>query len=166
MNSYQLGANAERQFERLCTKKGWRWRKASPEEDAEQHWDYLIQRTAQSSPERIEVKSEKRLRRSDPAPSKTFTWLEWQGGGTNNAGWLCGNADWIAFHQGNGFLMCRRTQCLKLAEAHASTALTYSTGPVQLHQLYQRITNGRPRGQLILVKLDELRALPESLLIS
>ena len=174
MECKERGRGAEQQFEAMCRRHGWRWRKATPSEDAQEHWDYLVQRGSREQPERIEVKSEKKLKRSDREPSRTFTWLEWEGvpraDGTSNAGWLYGRADYIAFQSHSadgqlGFLLCKRTECLALAQRCAATAVVYSSGPLRLHQLYARQTRGAPRGTVILVKLTELAALPDACFI-
>jgi hypothetical protein len=172
MECDERGRGAEQQFEALCRRRGWRWRKATASEDAQEHWDYLVQRSPREPPERVEVKAEKKLKRSDREPNRTFTWLEWEGvpraDGTPNAGWLKGRADWIAFQSHSargqlGFLLCRRAACLALAERCAATAgAAYSSGPLQVHQLYARQTQGAPRGTMILVTIAELAALPES----
>lgn len=171
----ERGRGAEAQFEALCARRQWRWRKATPSEDAREHWDYLVQRSAQEAPQRVEVKAEKKVKRSDREPSRVFTWLEWEGvpraSGEPNGGWLRGRADWIAFHchtpHGQlGFLLCRRVDCLALAERHAAAAEAagdvHSSGAPRLHALYQRVTRGEPRGTMILVQLAELAALPQA----
>lgn len=165
------GRVAEQQFAALCAARGWRWRHATPSEDATEHWDFLVQRSSQEAPLRVEVKAEKKLKRSDREPSRNFTWLEHEGvprrDGTANAGWLRGRADWLAFQchspQGElGFLLCKRVDCLALAERWLADAQTYSTGAPQLHQLYARADHRGPRGSALLVQLTELAALPDA----
>ena len=166
------GRIAEQQYEALCTAHGWPWRRATKREDAQEHWDYLVQR---QQPQRVEVKAAKKLKRSDPEPSRRYTWLEHEGvpriDGQPNTGWLRGRADWIAFQchspQGQlGFLLCRRVECLALAERWLQSAKPYSLGPAQLHQLYERRDHRGPRGSTILVELAELARLPESCFLS
>jgi len=63
----------------------------------------------------VDVKSQKRINRSDMEPSDKYTWIELRNS-SGRRGWLYGRATHIAFAMGNHYLMVERRHLVDYTE--------------------------------------------------
>lgn len=90
------GTEAEKLFVTTAAKyKVQVVRKATPSEDMNQHWDFLIRFVKNGNDFTVDVKAHKHKWRNGPLLDDYF-WIEWKNV-RGNPGWISGTADYIAF---------------------------------------------------------------------
>jgi hypothetical protein len=89
------GSEAEKIFIKTATKNNFKIiRKATPSEDMNQHWDFLLQ-DKDKIQFTVDVKAHKHKYRNGPLLEECF-WIEWKNV-RGDKGWIYGIADYIAF---------------------------------------------------------------------
>lgn len=113
--SYEMGLSAETLFMEVGRKLGWKVIPSPPKCDYLEHWDFMISNYTGSF--KVEVKSRKRINRSDVEPNDVWTWIELHGVLEKHKGWLYGSkADLIAFETATGFVLIERVRLIQLVE--------------------------------------------------
>lgn len=93
----------------------------------------------------FDIKSAKKNRRADNTPDYNINWVELKNV-RGNPGWLFGKADYIAFEGEKDWIVCRRTDIIKLIDSKVTNKSIDKSR--SLYTYYQR--NGR---QDIVVKV-------------
>ena len=108
----ERGEQSEFIFKTIAIRNNWEIFKSTETENIDQHWDYLIVKGKEKY--RVEVKSAKKISRSDNSIQDAWTWVELHGVRENDGGWLfSGKADLIAFEKRDSFIIVKRTDLLK-----------------------------------------------------
>lgn len=108
----ERGEHSESIFKTLAIRNNWEIFESTESENIDQHWDYRIVKGEEKY--RIEVKSAKKISRSDDSIQDAWTWIELHGVRENDGGWLfSGKADLIAFEKRNSFVIVKRMDLLK-----------------------------------------------------
>ena len=87
-DSLYIGRTAEELFAKLAQAKKFKIRLASEEENKIEHWDLELEKIRKT---KVDVKSLKRVNRSDRDFQDKLIWIEIHGVGKNNFGWLFGS---------------------------------------------------------------------------
>jgi hypothetical protein len=104
------GSEAEKLFVTTALKKNYSViRKATPSEDMNQHWDFLLSNTKNSTLT-VDVKAHKHKWRNGPL-LENYYWIEWKNVHGNH-GWIHGIADFIAFIYFNNIYLYDRNELL------------------------------------------------------
>ena len=100
----ERGEQSESIFKTLAIRNKWEVFKSTESENIDQHWDYRIVKEKEIY--RVEVKSAKKISRSDNFIQDGWTWIELHGVRENDGGWLfSGKADLIAFEKQNSYVI-------------------------------------------------------------
>ncbi len=150
-DSLELGRNAESRFAEAAKKLGWVISPASEHGNINEHYDYLIKKDGRTF--KVEVKSLKRVSRSDSSAQDQFIWIELHGVRKNDKGWLYGLADLIAFEMIHSFRIVRRIDLVGLVNNLVDFNTRVSSPKEALYKLYSR--QGRP-DLLTIIKSDDL----------
>ena len=128
------GKRAELMIHELAKQRQYKIVKAKQYFDIHHHWDYELDMDtgvvregsaeAVGSPKiadltsfKIDVKSMKKISRTDLEPQDEWVWLEVHGVGEKNEGWLYGGkADFIVFETKSSFVFILRTDLIKVVE--------------------------------------------------
>ena len=148
-DSLELGENAEHLFIILAVKQGWKISTSSKDENIDEHWDYLIEKEINAF--KVEVKSRKRISRSDDGLQSDLTWIEIHGVRPNDTGWLFGKADLIAFEKESSFIFIKRLDLLAVVNKKVNLVAKVKSAKDALYKIYTR--DGRK---------DKLTLLPTS----
>ena len=135
-DSLELGENAERLFIVLAVKQGWKISASSKDENIDGHWDYLIEKEINAF--KVEVKSRKRISRSDDGLQSDLTWIEIHGVRPKDTGWLFGKADLIAFEKEKSFLFVKRLDLLALVNKKVNLVAKVRDSKDALYKIYTR----------------------------
>lgn len=150
-DSLELGQNAESKFAEAAKKLGWIISPASQQGNMNEHYDYLIKKDEKAF--KVEVKSLKRMSRSDSSVQDQFIWIELHGVRKNDKGWLYGFADLIAFEMTRSFRIVKRIDLVGLVNSLVDFNTKVSLPKDALYKLYSR--QGRP-DVLTIIKSDDL----------
>ena len=135
-DSLELGENAENLFIVLAVKLGWKISASSKDENIDEHWDYLIEKESQVF--KVEVKSRKRVSRSDAGLQSDLTWIEIHGVRPNDTGWLFGKADFITFEKEKSFIFVKRLDLLTLVNKKVNLVAKVRDAKDALYKIYTR----------------------------
>lgn len=135
-DSLELGENAEHLFILLAVKLGWKISASSKDENIDEHWDFLIEKVKESF--KVEVKSKKRIKRSDKDEQNELTWVELRNV-RGKIGWLFGKADLIAFEKEKSFLFVKRLDLLALVNKKVDLVKKVSNPKDALYKIYTRV---------------------------
>jgi hypothetical protein len=135
-DSLELGERAENLFILLAVRLGWKISSSSQRENIDDHWDYLIEKDDTSY--KVEVKSKKRITRSDEGPQQDLTWIELHGVRPKDSGWLFGKADLIAFEKEKSFLFVKKPDLLKTVNKKVNLVARVKTPKDALYKIYKR----------------------------
>ncbi len=135
-DSLELGENAERLFILLAVKLGWKISASSKDENIDEHWDYLIEKENQAF--KVEVKSRKRVSRSDEGLQSDLTWIELHGVRPKDTGWLFGKADLIAFEKEKSFILVKRLDLLAVVNKKVNLVAKVRDPKDALYKIYTR----------------------------
>lgn len=149
-DSLELGEKAEGLFILMAVKQGWKISASSNEENIDEHWDYLIEKDDQQF--KVEVKSAKRIQRSDGNSQNEFTWVELRNV-RGKVGWLFGKADLIAFEREKTFFFVKRLDLLAVVNQKVNLVAKVKSTKDALYKIYTR--EGR-KDKLTLLPTSEI----------
>ena len=150
-DSLELGQNAESYFSRSALKHGWRVEPASSAGNKHEHFDFVMSKDGKSF--KVEVKSRKRMRRSDADVQDEHIWVELHGVRKDDDGWLYGNADLIAFELKSSFRIVRRTDLAELVK----TLVDFETRVKHSRDaLYKSYSRRNRHDELTIIKSEDL----------
>ena len=86
----------------------------------------------------MEVKSRKRISRSDAGLQSKLTWVEIHGVRPTDAGWLFGKADLIAFEKEKTFLLVKRLDLLAIVNKKVNLVAKVRDPKDALYKIYTR----------------------------
>ena len=135
-DSLELGEKAEHLFIILAVKLGWKISASSKDENIDEHWDYLIEKETNAL--RVEVKSRKRISRSDNGLQSDLTWIEIHGVRPKETVWLFGKADLIAFEKEKSFILVKRMDLLALVNKKVNLVAKVRDPKDALYKIYTR----------------------------
>lgn len=136
-DSLELGEHAEHLFIILVVKLGWKISASTKEENIDEHWDYLIEK--ENDIFKVEVKSRKRISRSDSNLQSDLTWIEIHGVRPKDTGWLFGKADLIAFEKEKSFLLVKRLDLLAVVNKKVNLVAKVRDAKDALYKIYTRV---------------------------
>lgn len=136
-DSLELGEHAEHLFIILVVKLGWKISASTKEENIDEHWDYLIEK--ENDIFKVEVKSRKRISRSDSNLQSDLTWIEIHGVRPKDTGWLFGKADLIAFEKEKSFLLVKRLDLLTVVNKKVNLVAKVRDAKDALYKIYTRV---------------------------
>jgi hypothetical protein len=96
----------EARVESLCAARNMQPKRSTPREDSILHIDYTV--LLDGKRVGIDVKGARRIRRTDPAPSQWYTWLELRNR-NGLRGSLFGHAEYLVIASPRGWLWVRRS---------------------------------------------------------
>ncbi len=154
-DSLELGDSAEQRFAHLAQLRGWQVMAATPVQNIDEHWDFLLQKGGLQF--RVDVKAMKRVRRQDAAVQDQWLWIELHGVRPHDPGWLfAGQADLIAFERKAAFLIVKRVDLIPLVTSLVATQISAATPDTAQYKIYSR--PGRP-DRLTLIETEKLKQL-------
>lgn len=144
IDCFKLGKIKESEFsELLLSQVGGTVQILSKYQDMYDHIDIIW--TYNNRTFTFDIKSAKKNRRADNTPDYNINWVELKNV-RGNPGWLFGKADYIAFEGEKDWIVCRRTDIIKLIDSKVTNKSIDKSR--SLYTYYQR--NGR---QDIVVKV-------------
>ena len=151
----EIGQKAEDVFARIAAKRGWRLITASNYANVNDHWDLRIEKGAERY--RVDVKSMKRLSRSDSDVQDEWIWIELHGVREHDRGWLYdGKAELIAFEKKGAFVIVTRNDLVKLVERSVDMNTTVHSAKAAKYKVYSR--PGRP-DKITMVETEKLKSI-------
>ena len=135
-DSLELGEHAEHLFIVLAVKLGWKVSASSKDENINEHWDYLIEKG--NNIFKAEVKSRKRISRTDNNLQSDLTWVEIHGVRPKDTGWLFGKADLIAFEKERSFVLVKRLDLLAVVNKKVNLVAKVRDPKDALYKIYTR----------------------------
>jgi hypothetical protein len=132
------GSEAEKLFVATALKKNHSViRKATPSEDMNQHWDFLLSdRNGLDLQFTVDVKAHKHKWRNGPL-LENYYWVEWKNVRGNN-GWLDGQADYIAFIYFNNIYFYNRKDLRDAAAKLVNFNKKVNKASLSLNCIYTR----------------------------
>ena len=149
-DSLELGEHAENLFILLAVKLGWKISASTQQENIHDHWDYLIEKDDKQY--KVEVKSKKRINRTDASEQNNFIWVELQNV-RGETGWLFGKADLIAFEQEKAFLFVKKPDLLKTVNKKVDLVAKVKSPKDAVYKIYKR--EGR-KDKLTLLPMNDV----------
>lgn len=144
------GTQAEKLFLKTANEYNCKLiRKANPNEDKFEHWDFLLSKNEKQFT--IDIKAHKHEYRNGPL-LKYWFWFEFKNV-KGNKGWLFGQADYIAFEYFGKFLLYNRKELAKIVVSLVDTKCLVKKPKEAKYKLYQR--HGR-EDQVSLIKISDL----------
>jgi UDP-N-acetylmuramyl pentapeptide synthase len=132
--SYELGLQAENKFVTYMKNKGWEVKNSTFKEDTQSHIDFHLTKDGKTI--KVDVKSEKKINRSDSNTQTEKLWCEILNVQGNN-GWLNGESSHIAFQDGDSYLIVDRER-LKERVYSLNTGKQVKNAADALYNLYTR----------------------------
>ena len=133
----ERGDQSESLFKILAIRHNWNIIEATERENIDDHWDYRIIKGTERY--RVEVKSMKKLSRSDNAVQDTWTWIELHGVRENDGGWLfAGKSDIIAFEKNDSFILVKRVDLIRVISSIVDFGLSVHDSAEAQYKVYQR----------------------------
>jgi hypothetical protein len=149
-DSLELGEKAEELFADLARKAGWQVSPSSRDQNIDEHWDFQIAKGGETF--KVEVKSAKRVDRSDSGIQFDYTWVEIHGVRPKDTGWLFGKADLIAFEREAAFVFVKRLDLLKVVNKKVNLVAKVTNPRDALYKIYRR--DGRKDKLTLLPSVD------------
>lgn len=150
------GSIVEHTFENYLLNNRYFFRRATYEEQL-QHIDYVVLHKITNQPMFVEVKSTKKINRSDVCGNADFVWVEFKNV-NGNPGWLYGQSNYVALYNqslGSFYLVYTQdllTLCCKLCyNGYARDASD------ALYKLYARPNR---KDLISLIRWDDLKLIP------
>jgi hypothetical protein len=153
-DSLEMGERAETLFILLAVKSGWKISASTKDQNIDEHWDYLIEKDDLSF--RVEVKSRKRINRSEDELQSDLTWIELHGVRPKDAGWLFGKADLIAFEKERSFLFVKKVDLLAVVNKKVNLVAKVKNPKDAVYKVYSR--EGR-KDKLTLLPLSDIESI-------
>jgi hypothetical protein len=111
--SFKRGKIAEESFATIARQREWTVIPSSHLENRTEHWDFSIYNNYEEY--KVDVKSMKKIQRTDNLPQDSLIWIELHGTSKANPGWLYGSkTHLLAFETCNSFLLVERTKIIEL----------------------------------------------------
>ena len=154
--NWEKGNQAEQKFQNLALELGWEVVESNIESDRFEHIDFVITwgTPSKHGPDDLTASSSVDVKAQNTAENGEETWIEMrntQGG----PGWLYGEADLIAFDQGDTFLVVERVTLKEWIEANVEK--DYVT---LAHQALMKVYTRKGKKDMItLVKTYHLKGL-------
>ena len=130
-SSFNQGKISEQLFEIIAKKRSWNVVKSSSIEDRTNHWDFLIQKSINCIDDifekdneeykglKVDVKSLKRISRTDSTVENDWIWIELHSSNKNREGWLYNSkADILAFETINSFILINREEVINIVKKY------------------------------------------------
>jgi hypothetical protein len=134
----ERGDHTESLFEILAISNDWDVYEPTNRENIDQHWDFAIRRGNENY--RVDVKSLKKISRSDEKVQDSWTWIELHGVRENDSGWLfAGRADLIAFERFDSFIFVKRTDLIALIVSLVDFSSISGSPENARYKVYRRI---------------------------
>jgi len=134
------GQRAEKIFESIANRKKFTCIPASSGDNIFKHVDFSLKKGKTKF--LVDVKAEKKTRRSDESCNSTWIWIELQNV-KGNKGWLYGDADVIAFERELDFVLVGRLKLVSFINClNLSPSLVKKSSEAK-YRLYQRVSSGR-----------------------
>lgn len=153
-DSLEIGDSAQDRFARAAKARGWQVAESSPDEDINDHWDFLLSRGERKI--LVDVKAMKRIQRSDSGKQDDLIWIELHSVRPYDNGWLYGKATHISFEMADGFVIVKRDELRILVESLVDYENLVESAKNAFHCIYSR--GGRP-DKLTLISKEELLTL-------
>lgn len=153
-DSLELGERAETLFILMAVKSGWKISASNKDQNIDEHWDFLIEKDGQSF--RVEVKSRKRISRSEDKLQAELTWIELHGVRPKDPGWLFGKADLIAFEKERSFLFVQKKDLLVVVNKKVNLVAKVKDPKDAVYKVYSR--EGR-KDKLTLLPMPDIEAI-------
>jgi len=150
-DSLELGEKAEELFAAMARQTGWQVSPSSKDENIDEHWDFHISKGEEKF--KVEVKSAKRIHRSDSGIQFEYTWVEIHGVRPKDAGWLFGKADLIAFEKESAFIFVKRLDLLAVVNKKVNLVAKVRDPKNALYKIYTR--DGR-KDKLTLLRTSDI----------
>jgi hypothetical protein len=149
-DSLELGEKAEGLFAEMARQAGWLVSPSSKDENIDQHWDFHISKDAENF--KVEVKSTKRINRTDSGTQINYTWVELRNV-RGEIGWLFGKADLIAFEKETSFIFVKRLDLLAVVNKKVNLVAKVRDPKSALYKIYTR--DGR-KDKLTLLRTSDI----------
>ena len=118
---------------------------ASEHEDINEHWDFSFNI-------RIDVKTMKKLNRSDEDYNEDIHWIELRNV-HGNKGWVHGKAQVIAFETKRSWILVERPRLIELLDSKILDKENFVTSP-ELYRIYRRSNR---KDAVVLVPTNDLK---------
>jgi len=149
-SAFDMGEKAESIFVSTMKKHNFSIKSASREEEFK-HIDFHVT-SEKGSPFSVEVKSRKKIKRSDDKANDELVWVEFKNV-RGMRGWLYGSADLIAFEREFDFLLVSRKLLARMCEKLCDLSKINVNTKMPLYTGYQR----RDRDDLVsLIKMSDI----------
>jgi Holliday junction resolvase len=139
-NCFAIGTKAEREFADILKRKGYKITWANKYQNIHAHWDLMA--TKKNERYRVDVKSAKKINRSDKYVQYEMVWVELSNVNSDK-GWAYGGSDFIAFQVRNGFFVIRTPRLLSI-----------TIGEIE-NGAYVKTRNGR-KDVIALISMDSI----------
>lgn len=163
---FEQGRIAEDSFMTIAKNRKWNVIRSSNKENRYDKWDFLIQKDddcedlvhenndADCRGLRVDVKSMKKIQRTDNTPQDYWVWIELHGCAKNKEGWLYDSkAHVLAFETINSFLLIDRKKLVEFVEKNVDLEKVSTNARQAFYQVYIRKKHDR----LTLVEMNRLR---------
>lgn len=135
--SQKMGKEAENIFVKTALKNGWKFlRKASTQQDMEEHWDYEFL-TTKNIAIKIDVKAHRDTFRNSGKKLKDFYIVEWVNV-YGNKGWIEGDAHFIAYEYFGKFYFYKRDKLEQACRPMVNFNKWVKNTEESLYCIYQR----------------------------
>lgn len=135
----QRGTRAELGFCVAAMERGWFVSPSPTQANLHEHWDFLLTRGKEAF--RVDVKSRKKLKRSDQECNDAYIWVEVQGKHNHDRGWLYdGTADLIALEREHDWLLIDKKKLRPIVENLCDLGEIVSSADEALYKVYSRPT--------------------------
>jgi len=149
-DSLELGERAEGLFMAMARQSGWQVLPSSKTENIDEHWDFQITQGVEKF--KVEVKSAKRVHRSDSELQLNYIWVELRNV-RGKIGWLFGKADLIAFEKSSSFILVKRLDLLAVVNKKVNLVAKVRDPKDALYKIYTR--EGR-KDKLTLLPISDI----------
>lgn len=133
--SAKLGYDAENDFAYRARVKGYMVFPATKQQNMFDHIDYFF--TKEGVSHSVDVKSEKKVSRSDSSTQSELIFMELKNV-QGNKGWLYGKAEFIAFGREGKFYIIRRRELVDRVERLSKDGKEVSSSKEALYNFYTR----------------------------
>jgi len=148
----QSGLGAEQIFEQIALSKNLEVKTAKRRENIQKHIDkHLIEENGQGWS--VDIKARKKASRSDSEAQDEWIWIEFQNV-RGNAGWLYGEADYIAFETQDDFTIVNRKSLVDYVEGVVDMGKPVRKSFLAKYKTYRRANRN---DLLTMVELSEIK---------
>jgi len=137
-SSNEMAEMARELFKDASSRSGWSATVANISTDSKEHWGFLIQKENEAS-RLVDVRSRKRLNRSDIEPQDEWQWIELHGVQPNDNGWLFNRkSEWIAFETATSFIIVDRKRLIRFVEENVDMTSLVTAPSEARYKVYSR----------------------------